>query len=114
MSSAATVRNLKIKTGVVKRLGKEVISYQKEYVQQQARIDKLIAQNADIHDINKQKEVLEETNVMIPDSKRRLNVAYKELTDLIELMIKENPDIKESKEITDAQTVLKDVEGQLN
>jgi len=35
-------------------LGKEVISYQKEYVQQQARIDKLIAQNADIHDINKQ------------------------------------------------------------
>jgi len=24
---------------------------------------------------------------MIPDSKRRLNVAYKELTDLIELMI---------------------------
>ncbi|ORX50690.1 hypothetical protein BCR36DRAFT_583273 [Piromyces finnis] len=109
MSSTATVRNLKIKTGVVKRLGKEVISYQKEYEQQQARIDKLIAQNADEHDINKQKEVLEETNVMIPDSKRRLNVAYKELTDLVELMLKENPSIKDTKEMIDAQAVLKDV-----
>ncbi|KAG4087373.1 tubulin binding cofactor A [Neocallimastix lanati (nom. inval.)] len=110
MSSAPTVRNLKIKTGVVKRLGKEVIYYQKEYDQQQARIDKLIAENADIHDINKQKEVLEETNVMIPDSKRRLNVAYKELSDLVELMLKENPDIKDTKEMTDAQTVLKEVQ----
>eukprot|EP00833_Pecoramyces_ruminatium_P014774 jgi/Orpsp1_1/1188806/evm.model.d7180000067339.1 len=110
MSSAPTVRNLKIKTGVVKRLGKEVISYQKEYEQQQARIDKLIAQNADIHDINKQKEVLEETNMMIPDSKRRLKVAHKELTDLVELMLKENPDIKDTKEMIDAQAVLKDVQ----
>jgi len=25
--------------------------------------------------------------MMIPDSKRRLNVAYKELTDLVELML---------------------------
>jgi len=110
MSSTATVRNLKIKTGVVKRLGKEVIYYQKEYEQQQARIDKLVEQNADIHDINKQKEVLEETNMMIPDTKRRLEVAYKELTDLVELMLKENPDIKDTKEMTDAQAVLKDVQ----
>ncbi|ORX84339.1 tubulin-specific chaperone A [Anaeromyces robustus] len=109
MSSTATVRNLKIKTGVVKRLSKEVVYYKKEYDQQQARIDKLIAQGADEHDINKQKEVLEETNVMIPDSKRRLNVAYKELTDLVDLMLKENPDLKDSKEMVDAQTVLKDV-----
>jgi len=47
---------------------------------------------------------------MIPDSKRRLNVAYKELSDLVELMLKENPDIKDTKEMTDAQTVLKEVQ----
>lgn len=104
----STVRNLKIKTGVVKRLGKELISYGKEVEQEQARLDKLKDNGADIHDINKQKEVLEESQQMIPDCKRRLNLAYKELTELCELMTKENAEIANSKEMEEAKKVLEE------
>ena len=48
------MRNLKIKTGVLKRISKELAAYSKEQSSQQARIDKLISNEADIHDIRKQ------------------------------------------------------------
>lgn len=49
-----TLREIKIKAGVVKRTGQELVMYQKESKTQQQRIDNLISSNADIHDIRKQ------------------------------------------------------------
>nr|KAJ3422978.1 hypothetical protein HK105_005103 [Polyrhizophydium stewartii] len=74
-----SLRELKIKAGVVKRTSKELASYGKEAEMQQARIDKLVAASADDADIRKQREVLAETTSIIPDTKRRLQAAHNDL-----------------------------------
>ena len=81
-----SLRDLKIKTGVVKRVGKELSSYEKELVKQQERIDKLIASGADDADIRKQTEVLQETKDMFPDCYRRLETSQNELVELLDLL----------------------------
>ncbi|CAO0798586.1 unnamed protein product [Mucor circinelloides] len=95
---------LKIKTNVVKRINKEHAGYLKEAETQQKRIDKLIAEGADEADVRKQKEVLGETNQMIPDVKKRLANAYQDLQNQVENS--ENADIDELQE---AQTVLSEI-----
>lgn len=82
----AIPRQLQIKTGVVKRLFKEYQGYQKEQQRQQERIDKLVASQADEHDIRKQHEVLQETVVMLPDCRQRLEKAFMELSQLMARM----------------------------
>ncbi|GES82034.1 tubulin-specific chaperone A [Rhizophagus clarus] len=79
-----TLRDLKIKTGTVKRLFNDEKSYRKEGESQQKRIDKLISEGADEHDISKQKEVLQESLNMIPDCHNRLMEAQKQLQKLLE------------------------------
>ncbi|KAI7850489.1 tubulin binding cofactor A [Circinella umbellata] len=96
-----TLKELKIKTNVVKRIYKEHIGYGKEAEYQQKRIDKLIADNADEADVRKQKEVLDETLQMIPDVKQRFAKAYKELEDKVE-----DPQYEGSDELQEARTVL--------
>ncbi|ORZ03063.1 tubulin binding cofactor A [Syncephalastrum racemosum] len=96
-----TLRELKIKTNVVKRIAKEQIAYGKEAEDQQKRIDKLVQAKADDADIRKQKEVLDETLQMIPDVKRRLAAAYKDLEDKVE-----DPAYAGSAELQDAKAVL--------
>lgn len=86
-SKAPTLRDIKIKTGVVKRTGQELVMYQKEKEKQKERIVNLIKNGADSHDISKQNEVLEETVLMLPDCKARLVKAHKELTDLVALLL---------------------------
>ncbi|CAG8559921.1 4793_t:CDS:2 [Funneliformis caledonium] len=51
---SVTLRELKIKTGVVKRLFKEEKSYRQEVEKQQKRIDKLTEDGTDKHTIAKQ------------------------------------------------------------
>lgn len=65
------VKQLRIKTGVVKRLFKEKISYEKEAVSQRNRIDKFKGEGKDEHVIRKEEEVLQECLMIIPDSQRR-------------------------------------------
>ncbi|KAG2193756.1 hypothetical protein INT47_005037 [Mucor saturninus] len=95
---------LKIKTNVVKRIYKEHIGYGKEAETQQKRIDKLIASGADEYDVRKQKEVLDETLMMIPDVKKRLASAYQELQNQLENG--ENDDIDE---VQEAQIVISEI-----
>ncbi|KAI9496561.1 tubulin binding cofactor A [Zychaea mexicana] len=96
-----TLKELKIKTNVVKRIYKEHLAYGKEAQDQQKRIDKLIEENADEADVRKQKEVLEETFQMIPDVKQRFAKAYKDLEDKVE-----DPQYEGSDELQEARTVL--------
>lgn len=65
------VRQIKIKTGVLRRLTKEKTSYEKEIDQQKLRIEKLRGEGKDEHVLKKEEEVLQESAMMIPDSHRR-------------------------------------------
>ncbi|KAI8092963.1 tubulin binding cofactor A [Halteromyces radiatus] len=100
-----TLKELKIKTNVVKRIYKEHIGYGKEAECQQQRIDKLVAEGADEADVRKQQEVLKETNQMIPDVKKRLVAAYVDLQDKAN-----DPQYQGSEELQEAQTVLGDID----
>eukprot|EP01135_Chromosphaera_perkinsii_P005488 Nk52_evm37s352 gene=Nk52_evmTU37s352 len=79
-------RTLKIKTGVVKRLAKELTMYGKEADNQRARIEKMRTEGKDEYDIKKQHEVLQETLDMLPDVKKRLDAAEVELRKIVEEM----------------------------
>ena len=65
------VRQIFIKTGVVKRYTKEKISYEKETEKEKQRLEKFRHENRDEHDLKKQQEVINESMMMIPDCQRR-------------------------------------------
>lgn len=70
-------KKVKIHTGVVKRINKEKVSYEKEYNKEMEKIQKM-KDNCDAGDeemkanIKKQEEVSNETKSMVPDAERRL------------------------------------------
>ncbi|XP_032664299.1 tubulin-specific chaperone A [Odontomachus brunneus] len=103
------VRTLKIKTGVVKRLAKEKITYEKEAAQQRERIQKLREQDKDGYDIKKQEEVLQESLMMVPDCQRRLVKAFEELKKILDT----EQDLKEFEDYIEAEKVLQEAEAQL-
>merc|ERR1712240_92444 len=78
------LKQIKIKTGVLKRVGKEKLSYRKEADQQKAKIEKMKEDGRDELEIKKMGEVLQETLMMIPDCHRRLVTAHAELSTMVE------------------------------
>ncbi|XP_006612709.1 tubulin-specific chaperone A [Apis laboriosa] len=103
------IRILKIKTGVVKRLAKEKITYEKEAAQQRERIQKLKEQDKDGYDIKKQEEVLQESLMMVPDCQRRLAKAFEELKKILDT----EQDLKEIEDYIEAEKILQEAEAQL-
>lgn len=103
------IRQIKIKTGVVKRLAKEYVVYEKEAESQKLRIQKLKDSEADEYNIKKQEEVLQEALMIIPDCQRRLVKAYEDLKTTIE----NEPDLKEHQDVVAAQEMLKSAEEHL-
>merc|ERR1711966_520605 len=73
------LKDIKIKTGICKRLVKELGAYKTETGKLQAVVDKLEAEGACEHDVKKQKEVLEENTSIIPSAISRLQQAYENL-----------------------------------
>ncbi|XP_026526384.1 tubulin-specific chaperone A [Pseudonaja textilis] len=96
------VRQIKIKTGVVKRLAKEKVMYEKEAKQQEEKIEKMKAEDGDNYAIKKQTEILQESRMMIPDCQRRLEAAHSDLVQLLE----NEKELEETEEYKDAQSVL--------
>lgn len=47
----AEIRNLGIKTGSVRRLGKEMVMYREEEQREQAKVQKMKAENVDQYDL---------------------------------------------------------------
>jgi tubulin-specific chaperone A len=76
-------RQLKIKTGVVKRITREYDSYQNEVKRDRDRIVKLRDNNAGEYSIRKQEEVLNETISMIPNTRKRLQDALDDLSNFM-------------------------------
>uniref|UniRef100_A0A2K6EJI2 Tubulin-specific chaperone A n=1 Tax=Propithecus coquereli TaxID=379532 RepID=A0A2K6EJI2_PROCO len=122
------VRQIKIKTGVVKRLVKEKVMYEKEAKQQEEKIEKMRAEDGENYAIKKQAgldllssnnppasasqsaritgaEILQESRMMIPDCQRRLEAAYTDLQQILE----SEKDLEEAEEYKEARLVLDSV-----
>ncbi|XP_044301918.1 tubulin-specific chaperone A [Varanus komodoensis] len=99
------VRQIKIKTGVVKRLAKEKVMYEKEAKQQEEKIEKMKAEDGENYAIKKQTEILQESRMMIPDCQRRLEAAHADLAQLLE----NEKELEETEEYKDALSVLESV-----
>jgi tubulin-specific chaperone A len=100
-------RKLKIQIGVCKRMKKEVASYEKEVLTNEARVQKMRDDGKDIYDIRKQEEVLQESYMMVPDSKGRCETAIAELANVLEEFSDDQELdaalVKEAKELVESQ-----------
>lgn len=103
------VRQIFIKSGVVKRYTKEKMSYEKEAEKEKTRLEKFKQENRDEHDIKKQEEVIQENFMMVPDCQRRLRAAYDELSE----MLKNEQDLVENDEYIKAKAILEEAKAQL-
>ncbi|XP_065840783.1 tubulin-specific chaperone A-like [Oscarella lobularis] len=103
---AAEQKQLKIRTAVVKRLVKEKISYEKEAVEQEAKVQKLKDEGADEYVVKKQIECLEETRTVLPDCQRRIATAIDDL----KALVRANESLKETDEYKAAVEQLESVE----
>ncbi len=81
--STDVLRQAKIRLGACKRLSKEILSYEEEARVDEAKVQKMKSENQDEHDIRKQEEILAESCMMIPDSKRRYDEALMGLQSFI-------------------------------
>lgn len=99
------IRQIKIKTGIVKRLVKEEIAYKTEAKQQEEKIERLKAEAGDDYVIKKQMEVLQESKMMIPDCRRRLAAAHADLQHVLET----EEDLGETEEYKEARNILDSV-----
>ncbi|ETN83785.1 hypothetical protein RB195_004850 [Necator americanus] len=101
MADPAVLKQIKVQTGVVKRLVKEHASYIKEVEKETQKIEKMKAeaQNEDDHyAIKKADEVLKETRSMIGDSARRCVTATAALRKLVDECA-----LEECQELNDAR-----------
>uniref|UniRef100_A0A2I3S2K6 Tubulin-specific chaperone A n=2 Tax=Pan TaxID=9596 RepID=A0A2I3S2K6_PANTR len=92
------VRPTKIKTSVVCRSVKEKLTYGKE-------IEKMRAEDGENYAIKKQAEILQESQMMIPDCQRRLEAAYLDLQQMLE----SEKDLEDTEEYKEAHLVLDSV-----
>ncbi len=105
--SDADKRQIKIKVGALKRLRRELALYMEEQEKEQAKVQKLRDDGADPHDIKyavsgrfviscknlwaalpftaaaAQENILNESAAMVPDTRRRLEAALRELQALV-------------------------------
>ncbi|XP_053211908.1 tubulin-specific chaperone A-like [Panonychus citri] len=79
----ARLKQLRIKTGVLKRLHKELQCYERERTVESTKLEEMKSENAVANDIAHQEKVLEETEKMLPGCKERFEAAYVDLRGLV-------------------------------
>lgn len=110
MAETALQKQCRVKTGVVTRLQKELDRYRADASTQSSKIDAMRVRGADEYDVKQQVEVLNETEIMIPDSLRRLERALAELRDFI-ASNGEDAGLAGSAQLTAATTLLAAVDA---
>lgn len=65
------LRQIFIKSNVLRRVALEKISYEKEAEKEKSRLQKFKDQQKDEHDLKKQEEVIQENLMMVPECARR-------------------------------------------
>ncbi|KAF5313097.1 hypothetical protein D9619_002666 [Psilocybe cf. subviscida] len=103
---AAAKRGLKIKSGAVKRLAKEVKVYVQETSQYEAREAKLVADGADEWDIKNATKIVEESKKMIVDTRERLSKTVDDLQGFI-TSSKAEFDLEKDEDLLAAEATLK-------
>lgn len=88
------LKQLKIKSGVLKRIVKDLAYTRKEIASQAAKVEKMRAESADAYDIKKQEEVLAEYASTQPQDEERLGFAIQELSKLVD-QCRESPDFSD-------------------
>eukprot|EP01028_Stygiella_incarcerata_P012441 TRINITY_DN765_c0_g1_i1.p1 TRINITY_DN765_c0_g1~~TRINITY_DN765_c0_g1_i1.p1 ORF type:complete len:116 (+),score=36.02 TRINITY_DN765_c0_g1_i1:118-465(+) len=76
-------KKIRIQSGVVKRTLKEWEMYRQEVIRERDRLGQLKQKGADEYDIRKQEEVVQESLMMIPDSKQRLEEGSADLSRIL-------------------------------
>ncbi|WWC62409.1 uncharacterized protein I303_105005 [Kwoniella dejecticola CBS 10117] len=109
-SSAQSLKQLKIKTGVVKRLHKEESVYAQEVVDQKKVVHKLKDAEAEGADIRAAERVLKDSEMMVPRTRGQLEEAVQSLDDLVTALEGEES-ISSSQEYKDAAAQLKEIEA---
>ncbi|KAK8858456.1 hypothetical protein IAR55_002683 [Kwoniella newhampshirensis] len=109
-STAQTIRQLKIKTGVVKRLHKEESSYEQEVISQKEVVQKLKDEGKDGADIRAAERVLKDSEMMVPRTRKQLEQAFQELEDLVNALHSEEA-LASTSEFQDAFSQLQQVEA---
>uniref|UniRef100_A0A0K8RD85 Tubulin-specific chaperone A n=1 Tax=Ixodes ricinus TaxID=34613 RepID=A0A0K8RD85_IXORI len=100
------IRQLKIKTGIVKRLTKEKSVYEKEVEVEKERMAKMKDTGKDEHTLKQQEKVIQDTAQMVPHCQKGILAAYNDLKEVLESV----PDLAEKEEYISAQAALKDAE----
>ncbi|RWS03299.1 tubulin-specific chaperone A-like protein [Dinothrombium tinctorium] len=100
------VKQLRIKTGVLKRVLKEKEVYEKEVENEKQRLNKMINEAKDEYDIRKQEEVINETLMMLPDCQKRIYNAYNDLKSLLQ---ESEEDLQGTEDFETAKQVLSQV-----
>ncbi|KAK6009937.1 tubulin binding cofactor A [Ostertagia ostertagi] len=98
MVDPAVLKQIKIQTGVVKRLVKEHASYIKEVEKEMQKIEKMKAEAQNEDDEYAVKKAGQETRGMIGDTARRCATAASELQKLID-----EAALEDCQELTDAK-----------
>jgi tubulin-specific chaperone A len=109
--SAEQLRSLKIKTGAVKRTTKEHLYYFKERDRELAKLQKMKGDGADPYDVKQQENVLQESTVMIPESRKSLEGLLSDLKAFLKESSSNLP--PDSKEMEDARKVLSEADAAL-
>ncbi|WVW84503.1 hypothetical protein I302_106537 [Kwoniella bestiolae CBS 10118] len=109
-STSQTLKQLKIKTGVVKRLHKEESVYMQEVVDQKKVVEKLKADDAEGADIRAAERVLRDSEMMVPRTRGQLEEAVQALDDLVSAL-KAEESINTTTEYKDAADQLKTIEA---
>ena len=100
---------LKILLNSLKRLKKEAIYYNKELIDNENKLNNMIREKKDKYDIKKQEEILDETKLMIPNSKKRLQNKIDEFENFVQdAQFDLNLDEETMKEINNVSEILKE------
>lgn len=107
MNDAASIRRqLKIKSGVTKRLTKENGLYRKEAEALQRKQNKLVADGAEEWDIKNAGKMFDESTKLIADTGNRLEGAVAELEALV-IAAKKIPEMAGNPELVTAEEALR-------
>ncbi|WVQ80547.1 hypothetical protein IAT38_002652 [Cryptococcus sp. DSM 104549] len=112
-STAQSVRQLKIKTGVVKRYHKEEAVYRDEVVSQKKIVEQYKAEGKDGADIRAAERVLKDSEMMVPKTRQALQDAYQALEDLVGALASEEA-VANTDEYRQASSQLQEVEAAWN
>lgn len=108
-SMSEAQRQLKIKTGSVRRLAKEVVMYKKDEQTETDRVSRMKAAGGDPSDIKHAEQVLAEAAMMVPDTRQRLETALADLHQCLSQSSK----VQESEEYQQAKQTASEAEAVL-